>query len=163
MQWEEGPRAHLTGPSPACLHRPSVVMDHDQHEGCHHGVLGSTYSICQMAVGGLAFTLQDCEPSSWPCRCLSLSSSRYPGRCTVWGLFPWGEAGGESRGCPSPLPFLAVAPQDAETLEESDVVRPTGRDVEAQSFGVGISARGPRPPQLSPNWPRAEGSILYSH
>lgn len=61
VRWGRGGlRAHLTGPSPACLHRPSVVeWTTTSTRAVTMAILGSTYSIGQMAAGGLAFALRD--------------------------------------------------------------------------------------------------------
>lgn len=61
VRWGRGGlRAHLTGPSPACLHRPSVVeWTTTSMRAVTMAILGSTYSIGQMAAGGLAFALRD--------------------------------------------------------------------------------------------------------
>lgn len=113
QQGRGGLRAQRPGPSPACPHRlPVVEWTMTSMRAVTMAILGSTYSIGQMAVGGLAFALRD-----W--RTLQLAGSvpffvifliSWSVRC---GAFSLGEKRQrDPRRCSSPLPlWLATAPK----------------------------------------------------
>lgn len=71
-----GLRAQRTGPSPACLCRPSVVeWTTTSTKAVTMAILGSTYALARWPWAAWPSPCGTGEPSSWPCRCLSLSSS----------------------------------------------------------------------------------------
>lgn len=159
---EGGLRAHLTGPSPACLHCPSVVEWTTTSTRVTMAILGPPTASARWPCSGLGL-----HPAGLRTLQLAVSVPFFVVFLISWsvqcGAFSLGRSGRESQvGAPHPAFRLAMAPKDAETLEESDVVRPHWRDVEAQSFGVGISASLRFPP-AQPAGPGLEGSILYSH
>ena len=114
VQWGRGGlRAQRPGPSPACPHcLPVVEWTTTSARAVTMAILGSTYSIGQMAVGGLAFDLGD-----W--RTLQLARSVpffvvFLVSWSVWcGAFSLGEKRErDPRRCCSPLPlWLATAPK----------------------------------------------------
>ena len=100
-------------------------VDHDQHKGRHHGDPG-------------VHLQNQPDGRGWPGLCPARLANPPAGHVsaflyhlpdilvsTVWGLFPWGEMGGESKRVPlTPISLAGHGSQYAETLEESDVSRP---------------------------------------
>ena len=140
-------------------------VDHDQHEGCHHGDPGVHL---QHRPDGRGWPgLRPAGLTNPPAGRVGAFLCHLPDILvsTVWGPFPWGETGGESKRVPLTPAFLAGhCSQDAETLEESDVVRPHWeRCCGGSEFWGRHFSQGSEVPSSPAHWPKAEGSILYSH
>lgn len=118
------------GPAPGALTRMSTPpssggVDHDQHEGRHHGDPG--VHLQHRPDGRGRPGLRPAGLANPPAGRVGAFLCHLPDILvsTVWGLFPWGEtAEGSKKVLLTPTSLAGHGSQDAETLEESDVSRP---------------------------------------